>query len=121
MARDSGWTGVEFERRLFLARRHAEAAARTEDLAGFYIPSMSARTIVYKGLFNAPQLPLFYLDLRDPLFESALALFHQRYSTNTFPTWNLAHPFRRLAHNGEINTLLGNRNWTRAQIGRAHV
>ncbi len=115
LARDPGWGAEEFERRLFLARRHAEAAARKEDLAGFYIPSMSARTVVYKGLFNAPQLPSFYPDLRDPAFASAMALFHQRYSTNTFPTWNLAHPFRRLAHNGEINTLLGNRNWTRAR------
>ena len=115
LARDPGWSSDEFERRLFLARRHAEEAARREDLAGFYIPSMSSRTVVYKGLFNAPQLPSFYPDLRDPAFVSALALFHQRYSTNTFPTWNLAHPFRRLAHNGEINTLLGNRNWTRAR------
>ncbi len=115
LARDPAWSVEEFERRLFLARLHAERIAREEKLAGFYIPSMSSRTVVYKGLFNAPQLPKFYLDLKDPLFVSALALFHQRYSTNTFPTWHLAHPFRRLAHNGEINTLLGNRNWTRAR------
>ncbi len=115
LAGSPGWSETEFERRLYLARRHAEQAVRADGIQGFYVPSMSGRTIVYKGLFNAPQLPKFYPDLRDPLFESALALYHQRYSTNTFPTWNLAHPFRRLAHNGEINTLLGNRNWTRAR------
>ncbi len=115
LARDPRWSQDEFERKLFLVRNYAERAALAERLEGFYIPSMSARTIVYKGLFNAPQLPKFYPDLRDPLFVSALAIFHQRYSTNTFPNWKLAHPFRMLAHNGEINTLLGNRNWTRAR------
>jgi glutamate synthase (ferredoxin) len=120
LARDPDWSPEEFERKLFLARNHAERAAMAEKVEGFYIPSMSARTIVYKGLFNAPQLPKFYKDLVDPLFESALALYHQRYSTNTFPTWHLAHPFRMLAHNGEINTLLGNRNWTRARERELH-
>src|SRR5207248_9113325 len=78
---------------------------------GFYVASLSCRTLVYKGLFAAHQLPAFYLDLRDPEYESGLAVFHQRYSTNTFPTWELAQPLRLLAHNGEINTLLGNRAW----------
>ncbi len=115
LARESDWSPEEFERKLFLARNHAERAAMADKVDGFYIPSMSSRTIVYKGLFNAPQLPKFYPDLKDPLFTSALAIFHQRYSTNTFPNWQLAHPFRMLAHNGEINTLLGNKNWTRAR------
>ena len=115
LGRDLAWSPDEFERKLFLARNHAERAAMADKVDGFYCPSFSARTIVYKGLFNAPQLPKFYLDLKDPLFVSALAIFHQRYSTNTFPTWHLAHPFRMLAHNGEINTLLANKNWTRAR------
>ncbi len=107
--------GDQYERRLFLARKEAEARARSAGITEFYVPSMSHRTIVYKGLFVAPQLPAFYLDLNDPDFESSLALFHQRYSTNTFPTWHLAQPFRGLGHNGEINTLQGNNNWTRAR------
>ena len=107
--------GDQYERRLFLARKEAEAHARAAGITDFYVPSMSHRTIVYKGLFVAPQLPAFYLDLNDPDFESSLALFHQRYSTNTFPTWHLAQPFRMLGHNGEINTLQGNFNWTRAR------
>ena len=115
LARGPGWSDEGFERKLYLARNHAERAAMSGQIPGFYCPSFSSRTIVYKGLFNAPQLPKFYSDLRDPLFVTALALFHQRYSTNTFPTWHLAHPFRMLAHNGEINTLLGNKNWTRAR------
>lgn len=115
LGRTGGWSEDEFERRLFLARKLAERRAREEKLEGFYIPSFSSRTIVYKGLFNAPQLPKFYTDLRDPLFTTALAIFHQRYSTNTFPNWQLAHPFRMIAHNGEINTLMGNKNWTRAR------
>ncbi|MBN9689725.1 MAG: glutamate synthase large subunit [Verrucomicrobia bacterium] len=115
LGRDLSWSPDEYERKLFLARNHAERAAMADKVDGFYCPSFSARTIVYKGLFNAPQLPKFYLDLKDPLFVSALAIYHQRYSTNTFPTWHLAHPFRMLAHNGEINTLLGNKNWTRAR------
>jgi glutamate synthase (NADPH/NADH) large chain/glutamate synthase (ferredoxin) len=115
LARGADWSDDEFERRLLLARKTAERKARSLKLDEFYIPSMSSRTIVYKGLFNAPQLPRFYTDLKDPLFVTALAVYHQRYSTNTFPNWRLAHPFRRLAHNGEINTLLGNKNWTRAR------
>lgn len=103
-----------YERVLYLARKEAEADFAREGL-DCYIPSFSHRTVVYKGLLVAWQLRGFYLDLQDPLFESALALFHQRYSTNTFPTWPLAQPFRMLAHNGEINTLMGNYNWMRAR------
>src|SRR5439155_4802712 len=79
------------------------------------IPSLSGRTLVYKGLLVAPMLSRFYPDLRDPLYETALALFHQRYSTNTFPTWERAQPFHMLSHNGEINTLQGNVTWMRAR------
>jgi glutamate synthase domain-containing protein 1 len=82
---------------------------------GVLQPSMSARTIVYKGLLLADQVGEYYLDLQDPRCVSALALVHQRFSTNTFPTWKLAHPFRMIAHNGEINTLRGNVNWMRAR------
>ena len=89
--------------------------SRDEQFTNFYIPSMSNRTIVYKGLMVAHQLPEFYLDLREPAYETALCVFHQRYSTNTLPNWILAQPFRVLSHNGEINTLQGNRNWTRAR------
>ncbi len=106
-----------FERRLYVARRSCEKAV-AEALAGktgFYVPSFSARTVVYKGLMMATQVPAFYPDLNDPLFESALAVVHQRYSTNTFPSWELAQPFRYLAHNGEINTLRGNLNWMRSR------
>ncbi|WP_176015193.1 glutamate synthase large subunit [Victivallis sp. Marseille-Q1083] len=94
-----------FERKLFVIRRLIE-----KQLPGNYICSCSSRSIVYKGLLLATQLEHFYTDLADELFQSPLALVHQRYSTNTFPTWNLAHPFRYLAHNGEINTLRGNLN-----------
>jgi glutamate synthase (ferredoxin) len=103
-----------FERALYRAQKTIEREA----LPGLYVASFSCRTLVYKGLFAAHQLSAFYLDLRDPEYESALALFHQRYSTNTFPTWQLAQPFRLLAHNGEINTLLGNRAWMRAREAR---
>ncbi|NCO56917.1 MAG: glutamate synthase large subunit [Nitrospirae bacterium CG18_big_fil_WC_8_21_14_2_50_70_55] len=107
-----------FERKLYVIRRRAEQRVRELKLEGgkaFYICSLSSRTIVYKGLLLAHQLPLFYRDLNDPEMVSALALVHQRYSTNTFPTWDLAHPFRFVAHNGEINTLRGNINWMRAR------
>src|SRR5260370_965400 len=107
-----------FERLLYLCRRQAERAALGEGIGDFYVPSFSSRTLVYKGLMVAPQLTHFYPDLEDPLFESALALFHQRYSTNTFPTWFLAQPFRFLCHNGEINTRQGNQNWMRAREPR---
>ncbi|MFL5506722.1 MAG: glutamate synthase central domain-containing protein, partial [Gemmatimonadales bacterium] len=102
---DDAW-----ERALFLSRRLLEQRAEQLGLAGFYVPSMSCRTIVYKALLQGAQLPVFYPDFRFPEFESAVAVFHQRYSTNTLPSWPLAQPFRLLAHNGEINTLWGNRN-----------
>lgn len=114
-ARPAGIDEQEFERRLYLARRRVERFAKEQGAREFFVPSLSCRTIVYKGLFVAKDLAAFYCDLTDPLMESALALFHQRYSTNTFPTWQLAQPFRRIAHNGEINTLQGNRNWMRAR------
>ncbi|MGD0091093.1 MAG: glutamate synthase-related protein [Planctomycetota bacterium] len=107
-----------FERKLFLIRKRVERAVRESGLRNykyFYVPSLSCRTVVYKGMLSASQLEYFYRDLGHPLFESALALVHQRFSTNTFPTWDLAHPFRYLAHNGEINTLRGNINWMRAR------
>jgi glutamate synthase (ferredoxin) len=105
----------DYERALYLARKTIEAAARAQDLAGFSIPSLSCRTLVYKGLLVAPLLGRFYPDLRDPLYETALAVYHQRYSTNTFPTWERAQPFHMLSHNGEINTLRGNVSWMRAR------
>ncbi len=101
------------ERELYVLRRVMEkrvAAALPTLRDRFYVASLSARTIVYKGLLMAPQLPLFYKDLAHPAFKSRLAIVHQRYSTNTFPSWPLAHPFRYLAHNGEVNTLRGNLN-----------
>ena len=106
---------IDFGRRLYLARREIEREAALAEVDDFYIPSFSHKTVAYKGLFVAPQLPVFFKDLQDPDFETALALFHQRYSTNTFPSWFLAQPFRFLAHNGEINTLQGNVNWLRAR------
>ena len=106
---------AEYERTLYYTRRLIERAFAQARLEECYIPSFSSRTIVYKGLFVAPQLASFFEDLTDPAFETAIALFHQRYSTNTFPNWILAQPFRFLGHNGEINTLLGNRNWMRAR------
>ncbi len=120
VARPAGAADDEFERSLYLARKEIEQQVLGEGIRDFYIPSFSARTIVYKGLFVAPQLPRFYRDLTDPLYESALAVFHQRYSTNTFPTWFLSQPFRMLAHNGEINTLNGNLNWTYARERELH-
>ena len=104
-----------YERTLYLLRRDVEAAVISSGIAGFYVPSLSHRTIVYKGLVTAHNLPEFYLDLRDPDYTSAVAVFHQRYSTNTFPTWERAQPFRMLSHNGEINTLDGNVMWMQAR------
>lgn len=100
-----------FERDLYVIRRRIEKQVQRESIAGFYICSMSCRSIIYKGLFLAAQLSDFYPDLLDERFESNFAVFHQRYSTNTWPSWPLAQPFRTLAHNGEINTLRGNVNW----------
>ena len=107
-----------FERKLYVVRKRAEtevAASDIPDKAFFYIPSLSARTIVYKGLLLAPQIAHFYQELSDPDVESALCMVHQRFSTNTFPSWPLAHPYRYVAHNGEINTLRGNVNWMHAR------
>ena len=109
-----------FERRLYLICKELEHRIAEEQLSDFHIASFSHRTIVYKGLLVAPQLAMFYSDLRDPDFEASLAVFHQRYSTNTSPSWPLAQPFRMLAHNGEINTLMGNRNWMRAREPELH-
>ena len=103
--------GLKLERALFLIRKRIEKAASAAGLASFYICSLSARSLVYKGMFLAEAIDDFYPDLRNGGFESAVAIFHQRYSTNTFPEWRLAQPFRMLAHNGEINTLKGNINW----------
>jgi glutamate synthase (NADPH/NADH) large chain/glutamate synthase (ferredoxin) len=110
----------EFERTLYLVRREVENAVEKKAITDFHIPSFSSRTIVYKGLFVASELNGFYLDLQRRDYETALAVFHQRYSTNTFPTWALAQPFRMLAHNGEINTLQGNRNWMTAREPELH-
>ena len=104
----------EWERRLYLARRRAEVRAQEEGVS-MYLPSCSSRTVVYKGLMAGTRLADFYIDLRDPDCESRLSVFHQRYSTNTMPDWRLAQPFRMLAHNGEINTVTGNRAWMRAR------
>ena len=102
---------AEFEKNLYLVRRRIEKRVIEAQIQGFYICSLSCRSIVYKGLFLAESLSIFYPDLRDTRFESRVAIFHQRYSTNTFPQWWLAQPFRTLAHNGEINTIRGNKNW----------
>jgi glutamate synthase (NADPH/NADH) large chain len=107
-----------FERKLFVIRKQTHKLVRETGLAAagaFYIASLSTRTIVYKGMVIAARLAPFYDDLRDERLESAIALVHQRFSTNTFPSWELAHPFRFLAHNGEINTLRGNINWMMAR------
>ena len=102
---------AEFEKELYLVRRRIEKRIIAAQIQGFYICSLSCRSIIYKGLFLAQSLSVFYPDLLDPRFESRVAIFHQRYSTNTFPQWWLAQPFRCLAHNGEINTIRGNKNW----------
>jgi len=108
----------ELERKLYVVRRSVERAVKDaglRDAEAFYVPSLSTRTLVYKGLLLPEQIPQFYADLRDPSMTSALALVHQRFSTNTLPSWERAHPYRFLAHNGEINTLRGNENWMRAR------
>jgi glutamate synthase (NADPH/NADH) large chain len=108
----------EFERRLYILRKTISAiiyGKRERRSSGYYPVSISCRTVIYKGMFLADQLGTYYPDLHEPDFESALALVHQRFSTNTFPTWSLAHPYRMIAHNGEINTLRGNVNWMAAR------
>ena len=115
---DGGRTdAAAWERALYLARRTIErrVAEAGPELQPFFVCSLSCRTLVYKALLTGPQLPRFFPDLRSPDYETAIAVFHQRYSTNTSPTWPLAQPFRLLAHNGEINTLWGNRNAMRAR------
>src|SRR6267378_6006953 len=107
-----------FERKLYVVRKRVEHAIRRSDIPGrgdFYVPSLSANTLIYKGMLSADQIETMFPDIVDPLVESALALVHQRFSTNTFPSWPLAHPYRYIAHNGEINTLRGNINWMRAR------
>jgi len=118
LARPAGLGDHAFDRLLYRCRRTIEQDAASAAL-DVYIPSFSRRTVVYKGLFASPQLSRFYRDLVDPAYETGLAVFHQRYSTNTFPSWRLAQPFRAIAHNGEINTLQGNIIWTRAR--EAHL
>lgn len=103
-----------FERELYVIRRRIEKAAIAAQISGLYICSLSTRSIIYKGMMLAEQVAEFYPDLKDDRFESAFAIYHQRYSTNTFPQWWLAQPFRMLAHNGEINTLKGNVNWMKS-------
>ncbi|MFD9163776.1 glutamate synthase large subunit [Streptomyces sp. NPDC059558] len=105
----NGSTGIELDRKAFVLRKRAEREA------GVYFPSLSARTIVYKGMLTTGQLEPFFPDLSDRRFASAVALVHSRFSTNTFPSWPLAHPYRFVAHNGEINTVKGNRNWMKAR------
>ena len=121
IGRGAGVTVTDaLERKLYLIRKvsgHAIQALKLEHSKEFYVPSMSARTLVYKGMLLAGQVGSYYKDLSDSRVTSALALVHQRFSTNTFPTWDLAHPFRMIAHNGEINTLRGNVNWLRARQG----
>jgi len=115
IGKPSGMTDDDYERRLFLSRNEIEKRAADANIRHFYIPSFSHRTIAYKGLMTSTSLEKFYKDLTNRDYETALCVYHQRYSTNTFPTWPLAHPFRMLAHNGEINTRRGNVNWMRAR------
>ena len=118
----AGAEGMELERRAYIVRKRAEHELGTkgpgQDGPGretVYFPSLSGQTYVYKGMLTTPQLKAFYLDLQDQRLTSALGIVHSRFSTNTFPSWPLAHPFRRIAHNGEINTVTGNENWMRAR------
>jgi glutamate synthase (NADPH) large chain len=118
IGRGAGTDATGFAWKQYVIRKRIEAFVRESDLAqkkSFYIPSLSHKTIVYKGLLLATQITDYYKDLTDPDMETAIAMVHQRYSTNTFPTWDLAHPFRYIAHNGEINTVRGNQNWMRAR------
>jgi glutamate synthase (ferredoxin) len=109
---------LAFERKLYVIRKRAEHEVRASSIRErhiFYVPSLSTKTIVYKGMLRSSQVASFYADLRDPRVETALALVHSRFSTNTFPSWPRAHPYRHVCHNGEINTLRGNINWMRAR------
>lgn len=123
-----GACDMELERRAYVIRKRAEHELGTkgpgQDGPGretVYFPSLSGKTLVYKGMLTTPQLKEFYLDLQDDRCESALGIVHSRFSTNTFPSWPLAHPFRRIAHNGEINTVTGNENWMRAREALIHT
>jgi glutamate synthase (NADPH/NADH) large chain len=119
VARHPDATDAEaFERKLYVLRRRLETAIRASDIPGremLYIPSFSSRTLVYKGMLTATQLPQYFPDLQDPLLDSCMAMVHSRFSTNTFPSWARAHPYRLISHNGEINTLRGNINWMHAR------
>ena len=115
MKRPPGLGDDEFERAMYICRRRIQKRVSQAGCDPFYLCSFSSRTVVYKGLVATPQLASYYLDLADPDFETAVCVFHQRFSTNTFPTWFLAQPFRMIAHNGEFNTLRGNINWLRAR------
>ncbi|MEA3215931.1 MAG: glutamate synthase large chain, partial [Acidimicrobiia bacterium] len=112
-------TGLDLDRRAYCVRKRIEHEIAIPDQDGIdqgvYFASLSSRTLIYKGMLTTPQLPDFFPDILDPRMESALALVHSRFSTNTFPSWPLAHPYRFIAHNGEINTVMGNRNWMRAR------
>jgi len=114
IANTKGLDSDAFERELYIIRRRIEKAALAAQVPELYICSLSSRSVIYKGLFLAEQLSTFYPDLNDERFVSSFALYHQRYSTNTFPQWWLAQPFRMLAHNGEINTIRGNKNWMKS-------
>ncbi|MGE4014476.1 MAG: glutamate synthase large subunit, partial [Alphaproteobacteria bacterium] len=118
IANSLGVENREFERQLYIIRRRIERAVLAATIIDFYICSLSCRSVIYKGMFLAEHLAEFYPDLKDERFVSRFTVFHQRYSTNTFPTWRLAQPFRILAHNGEINTLLGNVNWMKSHETR---
>ncbi|HUO22416.1 MAG TPA: glutamate synthase large subunit [Caulobacteraceae bacterium] len=114
LAAPVGMEGEALERALFLCRKRIEKRVQATALTGFYICSFSAKSLIYKGMFLAEHIDEFYPDLKDERFSAAVAIFHQRYSTNTFPEWRLAQPFRMLAHNGEINTVKGNINWMKS-------
>ena len=110
----------KFERKLYMVRKQAEIRVRQSniiDKESYYVVSLSSRTFIYKGMLTPKQLGEYFLDLRDPKVASAIAVVHSRFSTNTFPTWDLAQPFRMIAHNGEINTIRGNRLWMQAREG----
>ncbi len=109
--------GLELDRQVYLARKRVEHEVPDKTGAELYFASLSSRTVVYKGMLTTPQLMSFFPELADQRIESAIALVHSRFSTNTFPAWPLAHPYRFIAHNGEINTVMGNRNWMRAREG----
>ncbi len=109
----AGAAGIDLDRKLFVVRKRIEHELPSDQAT--YFPSLSARTLIYKGMFTTPQLATFFPDLQSDAMESALGLVHSRFSTNTFPSWPLAHPYRYIAHNGEINTVQGNRNWMRTR------